>query len=102
MSIINDENKFLPDSNSLHFDFTEFKKNTKNISLEQFLIIKYYTICQDIMIIKNNYNQNLKKILVLEKNNMLITKHFYYLLLFLSFYTFLILCIFIYLLFYIK
>lgn len=102
MSIINEELKANSDFKSVQFDFTEYKKNIKNLNLEQFLIIKYYTICQEINDLKNNYNQNLTKLFILEKNILVITKHFYYLLLFLSFYTFLISCIFIYLLFYIK
>jgi len=99
MNIINENTKLIPESKSIDFDFSNNK--AKNIKLNQFLIIKYYSMCQDITNLNNANLQHLKKLTLLENNIILITKHIYALLFFLSFYTFLILCIFIYFLFYI-
>jgi len=91
MNSNNENTKLISESNSIDFDFSNNK--AKNIKLNQFLIIKYYSMCQDITNLNNANLQHLKKLTLLENNIILITKHIYALLFFLSFYTFLILCI---------
>ena len=87
MNIINDKDFNYP--NNIDLD--------TNINLDKKLLFNYYSVCQSIDQLNYRYKTNQQKIIELEYKIITIIKHLYFILLFLSFYTFLILCTFCYL-----